>query len=76
MIDIAQLREADIGKWVEYKGGAGETERGRIKSWNNHNIFVVYKCNGEWGRFWDFTGVATNPQDLKFVKHILNEEEE
>lgn len=70
MIDIAELRPEDIGRWVEYKGGAGETERGRIKSWNNSFIFVVYKCGGEWDRFQDFTGAATNPQDLRFVEHL------
>lgn len=73
MIDIAQLRKLDIGKWVEYKGGAGEKERGRLKSWNEVNIFVVYKCAGEWERFQDFTGVATNPCDLKFIKDLMEE---
>lgn len=70
MIDIAQLRKFHIGKWVEYKGTGGEVERGRLKSWNNSFIFVVYKCNGEWNRFKDFTGVPTRPQDLRFVKHL------
>ena len=70
MIDIAKLRDEDIGRWVEYRGGAGEKERGRVKSWNNNYIFVVYKCNGEWGRFQDFTGQATQPQDLRFIKHL------
>ena len=71
MIDIAQLREENIGDWVEYNGNAGEQERGRIKGWNNSNIFVVYKCAGEWKRFKDFTGQATNPEQLKFVKHLI-----
>lgn len=72
MIDIAQLRKTDIGKWVEYLGKGGEEDRGRIKSWNNSYIFVVYKCGGEWDRFQDFTGVATNPQDLHFINHLTN----
>lgn len=64
---IALLTENDIGRWVEYHGHAGERERGRIKSWNNCFIFVVYKCNHEWDRFQDFTGVATLPRELIFI---------
>lgn len=66
MIDIADLRKGDIGAWVEHRG----EERGRIKSWNNEYIFVVFKCGGEWTRFRDFTGVATKPSDLEFVNHL------
>lgn len=72
MIDIAQLTKEDVGKWVEYQGGAGERERGKLKSWNELYIFVVYKCAGEWDRFQDFTGVATSPKDLRFI-NITNE---
>lgn len=66
-MDIKTLTKSDIGRWVEYRGGAGEVERGRIKSWNDSYIFVVYKCNDEWDRFQDFTGVSTRPEDLKPV---------
>lgn len=69
MIDIATLRKEDKGRWVEYRGTGGEVERGRLKGWNNHYIFVVYKCNGEWERFMNFTGAATDPQQLSFVDH-------
>lgn len=31
MIDIVKLRKSDIGKWVEYRGSAGEIERGKLK---------------------------------------------
>ena len=68
MIDLAQLEKSNIGDWVEYRGGAGEVERGRLKGWNDKFIFVVYKCGGEWERFQDFTGVATSPKDLRFIK--------
>lgn len=67
MIDIVKLRKSDIGKWVEYRGSAGEIERGKLKSWNDKYIFVVYKCAGEWDRFQEFTGVATSPKDLIFI---------
>jgi len=66
-ISITELKDSDIGKWVCYTGGAGETEDGKIKSWNDDYIFVVYKCAGNWDRFQDYTGVATNPKDIKFI---------
>ena len=68
MIDIAKLEKSDIGRWVEYRGIGGEVEHGRLKSWNDKYIFVVYKCAGEWNRFQEFTGVATEPKDLRFKK--------
>lgn len=66
MISIDSLKRADIGRWVKYTGGYNSTEYGRIKSWNEKNIFVVYKCDNQWGRFKDFTGAATSPKDLIF----------
>ena len=68
MIDLAKLTKEDIGRWVEYRGTGGEVERGRLKGWNEQFIFVVYKCAGEWNRFQDFTGVATKPTDLSFIR--------
>jgi len=67
MIDIAQLQKEDIGKWVLYEDGCVKQEKGRIKSWNDKYIFVVYKCAGEWHRFQDFTSAATSPEDLRFT---------
>lgn len=67
MIDIAKLRKEDIGRWVEYRGYGGELERGRLKGWNDKFIFVVYRCDSEWYRFQDFTGVATCQEDLSFI---------
>jgi major membrane immunogen (membrane-anchored lipoprotein) len=66
MIDLADLRKEDIGKWVLYDDNF-KKEKGRIKSWNAEYIFVVYKCDGQWDRFQDFTGCATNPEDLRFT---------
>ena len=68
MIDISKLRKEDIGRWVLYTANHGKIEKGKLKSWNDSFIFVVYKCNHEWNRFQDFTGVATKPQDLRFTK--------
>lgn len=67
MIDVAKLRKEDIGKWVLYTPSYGKTEKGRIKSWNEKWIFVVYACAGEWDRFQDYTGAATHPKDLRFT---------
>jgi hypothetical protein len=66
MIDIKELVPEHVGKWVEYRDGTGETERGRIKSWNDRFVFVVYRCDGEWNSFKDFIGAATDPSDLTF----------
>lgn len=62
-IKIEELKDSDVGQWVNYK----RWQIGRIKSWNNTFVFVVYKCNEEWDRYQDFTGVATKPEDLTFV---------
>ena len=66
MIDIKELGPEHVGKWVEYRGGAGEIERGRIKSWNDQFVFVIFRCDGEWNSFKDFIGAATDPNDLTF----------
>lgn len=66
-VDITKLTESDIGRWVVYKPSFGKEERGRIKSWNDTYVFVVYKCDNQWDRFQDFTACATNPDDLMFV---------
>ena len=69
MINITKLTQEDIGRWVIYLPfyGGGEPEKGRIKAWNDRNIFVVYKCNNEWNRFQDFAGCSTDPKDLEFI---------
>ncbi len=66
-IRISALTIEDVGRWVEYVPNHGGTEQGRIKSWNEKFIFVVYKCNNQWDRFQDYTGQATSPEDLRFI---------
>jgi len=68
MIDISKLRKKDIGRFVEYRSSGYENEKGRIKSWNDKYIFVVYKCDNQWNRFQDFTSVATLPELLYFIE--------
>jgi hypothetical protein len=69
-VKISELSPNDVGRWVVYNNGFGE-ERGKIKSWNNENIFVVYKCNEDWNNFENYTAIATRPQDLEFEKDIM-----
>jgi len=66
MIDIRQLTDEDIGKEVLYTNGAGDKEFGKLKSWNYKWIFVVYHCADDWDNYRDYTGAATDPNDLEF----------
>lgn len=66
MINISKLTDKDVGRWVTYIDGMRKTEEGKLKSWNDKYIFVVYHCNNEWDCFKDFTGAATRPEDLYF----------
>ena len=66
MIHTKELGPEHVGRWVLYCGGAGEIETGKIKSWNDRVVFVVYHCNNEWHRFSEFTAAPTDPNDLTF----------
>lgn len=69
MINISELTQEDIGRWVIYRSSGGDKiERGKLKSWNQWNIFVVYNANDNWdGDHWkDYTGASTRPEDLEF----------
>jgi hypothetical protein len=67
-IDISELKESDKGKWVLYEGLGGEKEKGRIKSWTDNWIFVVYKCDNNWTNWQNYTAAATLPEQLIFLK--------
>lgn len=67
MINVFDLEKEDVGRWVEYTAPHGAKEEGRIKSWNEFFVFVVYKCAGNWSRFQDYTACATKPEDLTFI---------
>lgn len=66
-MDIQNLTKEHIGKWVKYTPSAGESEVGRIKSWNDRWVFVVYNCDHNWSDYQDYTAAATNPKDLIFI---------
>lgn len=66
-ITIEDLKDNDIRQWVSYRRWERKHQLGRIKSWNDSCVFVVYECNEEWDRFQEFIGQETNPEDLTFV---------
>jgi hypothetical protein len=67
---LDKIRKSDLkkGMWVAYIANqvnyGGEIEVGRVKSWNDKFVFVVYKCAENWDRYEDYTGVATKIEDL------------
>ncbi len=74
MINISKLTQKDVGRWVWYKPShaphnPSEWERGKIKSWNDSGVFVVYNANNDWaGDHWkDYTAAHTNANDLEFA---------
>lgn len=56
--------DLEVGKWVVYHPQYGAPEKGRVKSWDDNWVFVVYKCAWNWDRFQDYTGCATDISDL------------
>ncbi len=71
MIDITKLKEDDIGKWVEYSPLKNHIEIGRIKSWNDKWVFVVYGCCGQWFRYQEYSATATAPKNLTFANDYV-----
>jgi hypothetical protein len=62
-------KDFKVGQWVIYRKGSklGEEQMGMVKSWNDKFIFVVFQCNGEWDRYFDYMSQACNPEDLTIV---------
>lgn len=63
------MTKDDIGKWVEYRD-RGEPEKGRIKSFNGNWVFVVFKCDGNWDSFQNYTACACNCGHLTFIEPL------
>mgnify|MGYP006921310561 CR=1 FL=1 len=51
------------GMKVTYSPGYVK-ENGIVKFVQDGIAFVVYKCNNDWDNFMNYTGCATNPEDL------------
>lgn len=69
MIDPKALTLGDVGKWVKYVPAciSQPTETGRIKSWSDTFVFVVFHCDSRWGDFSEFCPQATDPMRLVAV---------
>ena len=65
---MVEVNGADIGRYVEYNDGNKPSEIGRIKSFNGYFVFVVYKCNGDWNNYKNYTGCATKREDLTYKR--------
>lgn len=75
MIDIKTLEPRDEGRWVIYRdklaqqdSELGKTEKGRLKSYKDGSIFIVFKCNNLWVDYLNYTGNLCSPANL-YWKH-------
>jgi len=66
MISLKDLKREDVGRWVKYSS-FNRFEKGKIKSWNDKFVFVVYKCGDQWEKYEEYTAAATLPQDLDWI---------
>jgi len=72
MIEICNLTETDKGRWVKFTNEAyHEEQTGRIKSWNDLHIFVVYHCDNDWENYADYTAEATHGSRLEFIEEQI-----
>ncbi len=63
---IDGLIKADIGRWVEY-AHHNTTEKGRIKSFNDKWIFVVFNCADDWDNFRNYRAAACAPESITII---------
>ncbi|MFA6100424.1 MAG: hypothetical protein WC750_06185 [Patescibacteria group bacterium] len=73
MIKLEELKCSDIGRWVRYRAHHDAIEWGRLKSWNDKFIFVVYGWAGEQSFCQNYTAASTEPKDLEFNMELENE---
>ncbi len=74
-LQIEKLSKSDIGAWVVYKSYQNE-QKGRIKSFNEKWVFVVYSCDENWSNYKNYTAEATDPRDLIYATADLEPEEQ
>src|SRR4029077_20532967 len=65
MIPIAELTEADRGRWVRLSREP-YTNPGRILRWNDSHIFILWH-RGQFEKSLDHTQRAVAPEDLEFL---------
>ncbi len=68
MIKLEDLTSEDIGSWVTFALSQGRRQLGRIKSFNDQWVFVVYNCNSDWDNYANYTAAATTAPSLTFVE--------
>jgi len=76
MITITDLTEKDRGRWVVYRPEVGRPKIGKIKSWNDSYIFVVYHiitCDNMWHNYHFYTAAATSAEELEFLFSYVRE---
>lgn len=61
------VTEKDIGREVFYTDGTGERQFGKIKSFNDSWVFVVYNCASNWDDYREYTAAATDRNHLEFA---------
>lgn len=74
MLDIAQLRVVQKVHYQPEHYKDDEWENGIIKEIREDRpdgVWVVYKCNGEWARFSEYTSALTNLRDLKLGWRLM-----
>ena len=67
MTPLGSLTKADIGQWVEY-AAHNTSEKGRIKSFNDKWIFVVFNCADDWDNFCNYTAAACAPESITVIE--------
>jgi hypothetical protein len=69
MIDPAKLNQLEHpGAWVVYQPHFGNKEVGRIKSWDEESVWVVFKCDDRWDLYKNYTAMMCNPTQLEFAE--------
>jgi len=59
-----QKEDLRVGLKVTYTSPDNTTENGIIKAFSGNNVWVVFHCNNQWSKYYDYTGQATNIEDL------------
>lgn len=68
---IEDITKEDIGKWAiftynhELNTKTKYIKRGKIKSFNDKFIFVVFYCDDNWHKYYDYTAEACYPENLE-----------
>lgn len=70
MIPITDLNEKDVGRWVRYRANHGALEWGRLKTWNDKFIFVVYNWAAKQAAWMNYTAASTKPEQLEFDMNL------